>query len=69
MLVNILKFQEYPFYQILLFDKMGINELKNNDLIKYKRHIIINNNKISLHGYIFLDKDLEIIKELNNYIY
>lgn len=48
---------------------MGINELKNNDLIKYKRHIIINNNKISLHGYIFLDKDLEIIKELNNYIY
>jgi hypothetical protein len=48
---------------------MGIEELKKNNLIKYKRHIIINDSKMSVHGYIFLDEDLELIKELNNYIY
>jgi hypothetical protein len=58
-----------PSGQIIIFDKMGIEELKKNNLIKYKRHIIINDNKMSVHGYIFLDEDLELIKELNNYIY
>ena len=66
-----LKYDKY-FSDILCLPSGGIigvgsniiGELKNHKLIKWKRFVIIDGEKVGVHGYTCNDNDIDKIKEI-----
>jgi hypothetical protein len=57
-----------PSGRVLTVSTRATEELRKNDLIKWKRNIEMSDEKINIHGYVCKDKDIEKIEEIDKRI-